>query len=258
MKKKIFFIHVAKTAGSSFNLFLQNNFKGESHCEKYLKEDKTTFSNIEYLKNLDYVSGHLKLPTFYKNNFLKQDYFLMAFLRNPVDQLFSHINWVIKISKMGESFFMSHPRQFRDISLELREINLNNPDEFILTMKKFQGIFKNNQSVYFVSDPLEVVSHSPSKNSSDIIKTMQELDYVGITEYYEESMKIFASLNDINKEISIERVNQNFNYEVDKTVLDNPLIKEFVEEFNQIDIEVYNHFLSKHNKQLSEMKILIF
>jgi hypothetical protein len=257
MKKKIFFIHVAKTAGSSFNNFLQNHFKGEIHCEKYLEQDKYTLSNIDYLKSLDYISGHLKIPTFYKNNFAKQDYFLIAYLRNPVNQFLSHINWIIKISTMGENFFMTHSQRFRDISLELGEANLYDPDVFISSMIKFQGIFKNNQSVYFVSDPMEVVSHAPSKSSSEIIEAMQVLDLVGITEYYQDSLKTFAVLNniDIDIDIKVDKVNQNLKYKLGKDILENPLIYEFIQEYNQIDIEVYNHFFANYQNKLSEQQL---
>ena len=68
MKKKIFFIHVAKTAGSSFNVFLKKNFIGEALCEKYLESDSLTFTNLTYLKELDHMSGHWNLPVVYKNN----------------------------------------------------------------------------------------------------------------------------------------------------------------------------------------------
>ena len=34
-KKKTFFIHIPKTAGSSFNKFLHTYLQGDSHCESY-------------------------------------------------------------------------------------------------------------------------------------------------------------------------------------------------------------------------------
>jgi hypothetical protein len=103
--KKIFFMRIAKTAGSAFNLFLKKNFVGEAHCERYLIPNTNKFSKIEHLKSLDYVSGHLRLPVFQENNFSNKEYFLLAFLREPVAQLISHLNWVMHIKDINPKFF---------------------------------------------------------------------------------------------------------------------------------------------------------
>ncbi|MFM6402345.1 MAG: hypothetical protein ACKPFF_37175, partial [Planktothrix sp.] len=92
--KKTFFIHIPKTAGSSFNKFLHTYLHGDSHCESYRDSSQPwTFNNLDFLKSFDFISGHLNIQYFNKN-FERDNYLLVTLLRNPVDQLISHVNWL--------------------------------------------------------------------------------------------------------------------------------------------------------------------
>jgi hypothetical protein len=241
--KKIFFIHIAKTAGSSFNAFLGEHFNGREHCEIYLESDGTTMKSIDYLQTLDYISGHFRMVVFTANNFSKEKYFLMTFLRDPLMQLLSHVNWVIHIYDRGSDFFKLHSKEIQSISLELRESNLHNPDIFIKTLTKFSSLFQDNQSRYFI-DNAQVAG------SQAIIEKMSILDMVGFTEFYEESLKTFIELNDLNISPKVHKINQNSSYKIGKEILENQLIYEFLNEYNKIDISVYNHFMSNSRELL--------
>ena len=238
MERKFFFIHVAKTAGSSFNSFLERNFVGASHCEGFLNEDATSFLNMEHLKALDYVSGHLHFSLF-ERNFSKEEYFVLTFLREPIAQLISHINWVIRIYDIGFDFFHSTPKEIQDMCLELRQANLYDPDIFIFYLKKFDWLFKNNQSKYFVED-------QDNLRSVDVIETLTKLDMVGITEFYRRSLQEFVALTHLDAEIEIDFVNQNPEYRLGKDICTNALISEFIQDYNSVDIEVYAHILHQY------------
>lgn len=239
--KKIFFIHIGKTAGSSFNAFLDKHFNGEEHCQKYLASDRKTLLNIEHLKTLDYISGHLKLSVFHENNFQKKDYFLMTFMRDPVKQLISHLNWVIHIYDISPKFFYGHPKKIQQISLELRQLDLYDQNSLLLALQKFQGLFKNNQSRYFITNPEAVGSEA-------IIRNMSELDMIGFTEYYEESLKLFTFLNNLSVNLEIHQLNRNTTYKIKQDILENDLINEFIQEYLQVDINVYNFFLHRFHE----------
>lgn len=239
--KKIFFIHIGKTGGSSFNAFLGKYLNGEEHCEKYLDLDGKNFLNIEHLKTLDYISGHLKSTIFTKNNFSRKDYFLMTFLRDPVRQLISQLNWVMHIYDISPKFFYGHPEKIQQISLELRQLDLYDPDSLLLALRKFQGLFKNNQSRYFIANPEAVGSES-------VINSMSKLDMIGFTEYYEDSLKLFTLLNNLNINPEVHQINRNPNYRIKKDILDNDLINEFIQEYQKIDINVYNFFLPQFHE----------
>jgi hypothetical protein len=235
MKRKIFFIHVAKTAGSSFNTFLERNFVGASHCEGFLNENATSFLNLEHLKALDYISGHLHFSLF-ERNFPREEYFALTFMREPVAQLISHINWVIHIYDIGLDFFQAHPKEIQDMCLELRHANLYDPDIFISCLKKFDWLFKNNQSKYFVEN-------QENLRSVDALENISKLDMIGITEFYERSLQEFITLNQLEVDIKVDFANQNTEYKIKKDICDNALINEFIQDYNGVDIDVYEHVL---------------
>lgn len=240
--KKIFFIHIGKTAGSSFNFFLQRYLKGEDHCERYLNA-YGFLSEFNYLRSLDYISGHLELNIFNKNGFPRNDYFLVAFLREPISQLISHINWLMSVSDFGPDFFYSLHSDVQRVSHELRAADLYNPDIFISKLEEFKPFFQNYQSKYFRSDLYAL-------SSSFVIERMSELDMVGLTEYYEKSLENFLFLNDLDKDIIVDRENINYQYKVKQDILTNSSIYEFLQDYNSVDIEVYSHFLSAFQKPI--------
>lgn len=233
MKKKIFFIHIPKTAGSSFNAFLKANLHGREHCEAHLNPDRLTFSNLDELKTFDYISGHLRLRVFTSNQFSKETYFLMTFLREPINQLLSHLNWVMYIYDIDPVFFRKHPEEIQKISLELRETDLYDPIAFISALQKFQGLFKNNQSRFF---------NIQNANASDVIDIMSSLDMVGITECYEESIQLFLHLSGLELEPKIHNVNQNPSYRIKKDILNDEKIRDFIYEYNDLDLAIYDFF----------------
>ncbi|MGB7708462.1 MAG: hypothetical protein WBL95_02755 [Microcoleus sp.] len=242
MKNKTFFIHIGKTAGSSFNAFLKENFRGEEHCENYL-EPSNVFTRLDYLKSLDYISGHITLDVFDKN-FSKKDYFLMTFLRYPVNQLISNINWLIHIYDISPKFFANHPKHIQEISLELRSLNLYDPDSFINALNKFQNLFKNNQSRYFGRPPF-------LGDVETIIGKIQTLDLVGLTEDYQGAIDNFIRLNELNIKPKLHQENRNLSYRINKDILDNKIIAEFIQEYNQVDILVYEYFLRRNQTNSS-------
>lgn len=232
--RKIFFIHIAKTGGSSFNAFIKKRLYGIEHCEMHLASDTITLLDLELLKQLDYISGHLKLDVFNKNEFSREAYFLMTFLRNPIDQLISHVNWIIHIQELGSDSFSRLSQEIQEASHEFASANLYDADTFISLLQKHQG-FSNNQSRYFVDQPDHV-------GSSFIIERMLQLNLVGITEQYEESLKWFIQLNHLCFEPIVERENINPNPRIKRDILENPLIYDFLQSYSAVDIEVYNYF----------------
>lgn len=231
--KKIFFIHIAKTAGSSFNAFLKRHLHGIEHCEMHLAPDGLLLYELEQLKQFDYISGHLKLNVFNENKFSREDYFLMTFLRNPIDQLISHVNWIIYIQEAEDSF-NTLPQAIREASHEFASVDLYHADTFISILEKHQG-FGNNQSRYFVDFPEQV-------GSSFVIERMLQIDLVGITEYYSETLTYFLKTIHLDAESTTDKKNVNPNPRIRKDILDNPLIYDFLQNYCAVDIEVYNYF----------------
>ncbi len=234
--QKIFFFHIAKTAGSSFNQFLARHYVGEDHCERYLTGADLT--NLAYLGQLDYISGHLRFSTFANSGLVRENYFLLTFIREPMAQLLSHLNWVMHIYDISPVFFYNHPQFVQDMSLELRALDLYDTDSLIYALEKYQNWFKNNQSRYF--------SIKPDAHAESVIEAMNQLDMIGLTEQYEQSLRQFANLRQLKiTDREFEVVNKNPAYRVTRGILQNPVIYEFLLDYNQVDFAVYNYFHSK-------------
>ncbi len=235
MKKKIFFVHIPKTGGSSFNKFLSTHFIGKEHCECYLTVDGQ-FANPSHLQELDYISAHMSFFVFESNSFPRQEYYLTTFIRDPISQLISHLNWVMYIADVSPDFFAAQSSAIQDISLELRSLDLYNIDTLVSALKKFHGLFRNNQSRYFAKN-FEISSQEA------VIETMSQLDMIGILERYDESIGQFARLYNLKFDGKHREVaNKNPNCKVGKDILENQLIYEFLHEYNAHDIKMYNHF----------------
>ncbi len=251
MLKKTFFIHVAKTAGSSFNKFLIKNFWGDDHCEKYRKNGRQTeFLYLEKLHSFDYISGHLTYREF-QRDFERQHYFLVTLLRNPLHQVISHLNWVIHVSDDTNSdFFKNHPHHIQDISLDIRSRNLENHQEIIQVLLDYQGLFMNNQSRYFAL--------KEKFDSQHIIKNLQNFDLVGLTENYDKFLMDFIKLQGTHVMPEFSQENQNSNPRVSKNeIIKNNEFIQLINEYNQIDMQVYNYFYDQEKQQQKISNYLI-
>lgn len=242
MGRKIFFIHVAKTAGSSVNRFLDRHLKGEIHCERYLEWSEQKFSNVEYLSGLDYISGHQKIFSFFNSGFDRNSYFLCTLLRDPFAQLLSHVNWIIHIYDIGPKFFSNHPELIQNVSLNLRKARLDEFEEFKALMFKYRGLFQNNQSRYFMIDDSILVNDANGNvkaSAEEVIESMKSLDFVGVTEFYEKSLELMLVKAGYDLPIQVEVANKNVHYGLGKDILEKPEFKDFLLEYNAVDIALY-------------------
>jgi hypothetical protein len=239
--RKIFFIHIAKTAGSSFNAFLRRNLNGEAHCEQYFVPGSCLRfqpSYINQLKAFDYISGHIKLDAFFTNDFIRENYCLATFLREPMSHLISHLNWLIRIYELDSDFFSAHPTEVKEASIRLRNADLYDAQTLMSLLQEpyFRVAFSNSQSRYFANCP-EIVG------SEFIIEKMAKLDAIGITERYADSLIMIADRATLEGcDFKCDRENQNRNPKIGKDILENEAIYEFLLGYNSIDLEIYHHF----------------
>lgn len=250
-QKKIFFVHVGKTAGSSVNAFLKEKLKGEIHCERYLDWQSQTFSNTSYLKTLDYISGHAKIESFFNSGFCREEYILATFVRYPLHQLLSHLNWIIHIYDVSPSFFKNHPQKIQDICLELRKSDLSNLSVLKNTLYKYRGLFQNNQSRFFSDDAQLLGSSAVSVQtiSDSVVDVMKELDVVGITEFYEESLKELIQAAGYQFPVRVHSANRNRQYALSKDILEDHQFRSFLSEYNAVDMEVYEFWRNEFSKR---------
>jgi hypothetical protein len=235
---------VAKAGGSSFNRILWENFEGLAHCEQFIESRKMPdggyrrrLGNLDHLRRLDYISGHLPFPILVASELDLDDYLLCTILRHPFAQTMSHLNWVIKVSEDRESdLYKNVSANVQEISLTLRGVAEWTPDVVIYWLDRYANWFQNNQSRYFVPADQLVVNA--------VLEVLDRFALVGVTERidaYTSRFSEIAGLPSPSNAAVTPHENRNAAYQVPLSLLDDPGLRHFLTAYNQNDMAVYDH-----------------
>lgn len=188
----LFFMHIPKTAGTSFNNHVQSWFDHGDwhiHTETYDKEKILSLANPGV-----YLAGHLRL---FEIKSLFPDLStinLLALLRDPLKQLHSHLAWIkgIGLNQDG-SFYHSHPQAIQDLALKMQHHEFRTPDQLSMFVGQLNGFewdfFDNIQTRYFLNDRPDQVT---AGHVDQAIGNLDLYSSVGLTEEYELFIKTVA------------------------------------------------------------------
>jgi len=246
-KSKIFFLHIPKTAGSSVNEMLALGFEKEK-VRFHIENDRIEqYRNIDTAQ-LDMFSGHISLAEV--NRYLSlEDFLKVTIVRDPFQQLISHINWVKFISENPESpFFINHPENIKEFSLMLRELDFSDLSAVEVFFNNLPNIgislFCNSQTRYLCKENVPLVI--TERDSQKAISGLPFFDIIGTVE------KIDNFINEIysrmNWEISNEMVKTNVldnKYCLDQNSCD---LKEILFPLYCADQVVYNYISRDFNR----------
>lgn len=182
---KLFFLHIPKTAGTSFIYgFLEKNVNEEFYYDYngYLKTI-LSFINKNNRDNIQIIGGHYKYglhKLLWINN-----YEYIVFLRSPIDRVISHYNYIRNLN--SDSY--THPEydKFQKYSiLELLESSyIGKPISYTLLdnlqVRYLAGFYSGKSG--------KIVTEKVYKKA---LKNLNNIRFVCLTEYYEESVKKFA------------------------------------------------------------------
>ncbi len=184
MNKKVFYLHIPKTAGSSMNKFLTSQFqedKSLTHIESKLDFSKD--EDIKRAKNYSLLSGHVPLPHMQqKLNVLNERVTLVTF-RNPIEHVISHIAWVRKLGdKSEEGRLKQHNATVQKIVKKLLALDLSKADDIkklICWLEKEKiYLFHDTQTRY-----LSGFGNKIEANTINIaLQNLNKLDFVGVSE----------------------------------------------------------------------------
>lgn len=166
------FIHIPKTAGSSVNRTLRRSVgPGKDHVESMIRnQDFAGLTN-----NYRWISGHVTRAAFGKLlHGVDAKYF--TFLREPTEQIVSHLRWQFAIFHKGKEFFSAHPVKNQQIALEAMAIDFSNAEQVIEFMRKYHQLFLNFQSKYILSD----LQGEPTVKS--VLKAAEAFSLIGTTD----------------------------------------------------------------------------
>jgi hypothetical protein len=241
-KEKIFFLHIPKAAGTSINeMFALHYSKGR--VKFHIEEDrKNNYQNID-TSRLDMFSGHVSLFEVIK--YLPVDDFLrVTLVREPFQQLISHINWVRFISEDTESnFFKNHPDNIKEFSLKLRKIDfedLSQVEEFFHSLSNIgQNLFNNCQTRYLFNGHI-----APVKSASVINQVIDSLDFFDVIGTLDQLDHFMSRVHDrMNWKSEVELVKSNALNNLYKLDANSSQLREMVQPLICADQILYDYIV---------------
>lgn len=193
--RKLFYMHVAKTGGTSFNAALERLFPAGSayvHIENRLHADAAA---VAPLHDARFISGHVTYPL-YLRFFGADRHFRLATLRRPMPHLWSHLNWVRHLTDPGqEAFLAGHPDWVRDSSLKIRATDFHDAasvEAFVASLTPPErSLFDNCQTRYFAGG---AEAHGGDRRPwlAQALRHLEAFELVGLTEQLDDTYALLC------------------------------------------------------------------
>lgn len=224
--RRIYYMHVAKTAGSSVNNFIASHYPISKVCMHF--EGHPEWRNVRNeapLADMEFLSGHVRLQRFARR-LPARDYFKITTFRAPIDHVISHLSFVRRLSeKERPTMLMNVPLRVQQLSSMLAQVNLSDPEELTRVVQNLDpvglGLFDNCQTRYLLNLP--VGARVEKKHVGAALRRLREFDLVAITERLDESLMILCHLMRWRPSERVRSLNVSSNkYGLDKS---NPAIR---------------------------------
>lgn len=175
-----FFMHIPKTAGTSFRTMLYEQFEQREiypNVQEMKNKRRRPYTSVEALdkinpnriKNIRLLVGHLPIVAPEK---IFDDCLNLVFLREPTERAISNI-YHLKLMQKGMS-------EFRDMAPE--EIFEKQPRRFI-----------NRQIRFFLKDG-DTIRNIGKKDLNRAKRNLKKFDFIGLTEDFDRSVKVAEKL----------------------------------------------------------------
>lgn len=186
--RRLFFMHIAKTAGSSVNALARRYFSPElcvTHVESYHLRPGM---NVRDLQDKLFVSGHVTVQVALSRRYIGNDFSTFTLLREPLGHLRSHIAWVKRLGLPEHAQECGlHPVYIQDMARRLNAMSL---EEFIASMGELEhNLFDNAQTRYLAN----AFSRTLDDGHLELaLNALRGFDLVGINEEFDRSMRVLA------------------------------------------------------------------
>lgn len=238
-EKQFLFVHIPKTAGTTFVLTLARHFKGKKMISFYSGQGRSRFVELSpgYKNKFDLCIGHLP---FLADQELQRGIDYFTFLRKPRERFISGYRYLKN----------DHVRHAIKKQVDIRKVTLK---EIIK-----RGLSKNldNQMVRFLSGNMN--KGFLEINEEDARLAIHNLDayfpVFGLTEYFDESLVL---LSDHMKWGPLYYVRENTSgWKMDPKELDEET-EELITRCNKYDNLLYDHAKKRFLEMLEEKKELV-
>lgn len=198
---KVLFMHIPKTAGTSFNSFMRMHVPFDAaahHIENYSRNKFPALT-----KGKTYLAGHLRVEVL-KKYFNLTDYDCYSIVRDPYNHLHSHLNWLKGIAVFkGSTFFQRHGKEVQQLAMKIVELDFTDfrqVKQFVFGLQGFElDYFDNCQTRYFLDYRPEKVSLGDFQNT---LTNIDIFKHIGLTEKYDRLKTFISSSYDL-PEVSI-------------------------------------------------------
>ncbi len=234
----VWFMHIPKTAGSSFNAFARTCFSAErflTHIERLGIDERSRAA-----RRANYLSGHL--PLYQLSELIKPNgYKYFSIIREPYSHLHSHLNYVRGVdpgSLLEHHYTYQHNESVKVLSSELNRIDFGDHVEirrFVNELKAYQlDFFDNMQTRYFLS-------HRPARVSRDDLEqaceNVMKFTSVGLTESYDRFREHFCAFIGVAADKQTIQANKSKQYRLFD--LADSGVREIVLPLVQYDLKLY-------------------
>jgi len=238
--KRIVFMLIPKTAGSSFNAFSRHCFSKDEyfpHIERLQADKRPHAAN-----RAKYVAGHL--PFHEISSLIDVESFaLYALLREPYHHLHSHLNYVRNVhrnSDLERYYQFRHNDTIHAFGKRLSTVNFDNDDEiriFVSTLSGFElEFFDNIQTRYFLDYQPEKITPADLENARENADRFRR---VGLTEKYDRFREEFCA--DIGLAPQSQNLQSNKSQHYRLFDLSNPSTREALLPLVETDLMLYDY-----------------
>lgn len=243
MNRGYIYLHIPKTAGSTFNAIIDRNFGrkanvftsrpfDENYSEEstrcYLENSKDTLLSLssEQRENIDILKGHLYFGI---HRLFTKEYKYITFVRNPIDRVISNFEYIRRLPSNESNYKLISLLEFVDGNMDLSVSNLQ------------------TRMISGEKDPNVEIEKAHLKVAKEHID--KYFDFVGLTERFDESLILMRRQGILSKlrykPLNIGR----YRGKNIKPVVGAKALK-LIHERNIIDMQLYEYV---HNKLVNKV-----
>ena len=182
-QRKLMFMHIAKTAGTSVNSYFGDQYPAELTATHV--ESNTLFrSDPEWVNTLQFISGHIVFSEFEQRLDLSE-FFKVTLVREPFAHLRSHLAWIRHLTAPElEQHLKTYPEYIQKLAAKLRDTDFRDPLMLSRLVDSLHGLelhlLDNCQTRYFAA-PVQN-SCVADEDFDRASKTLHRFDFIGMTE----------------------------------------------------------------------------
>ncbi len=235
-RPRIVFMHIPKTAGTSFNTHSSKIFQRREISTHIELEDQSHYHILA--RDKKYLSGHLRFGVL-KDFFGDQDFRFYTIVREPYGHLHSHLKWMIKTATSdSDNYFKYSNRVIYDLGRKLSGVAFDHASgimDFVGNLDEVEArFFDNMQTRYFCDHEISRMTEVDFRQALDNTK---RFSLIGLTEEYDSFFAKFIKQNSL----ADTQITRQLNRSLDPPLFDaaDPVVRSALLPLVQYDLQLY-------------------